>query len=214
MLKIVRIPVNPFEENTYLAIDKDTNCAAVIDPGMFYDSEHKHFENYISENNITLTQILNTHMHLDHCFGANYVRDKYDIPVKASFADKRLAESLREMSQRFGMQDKVDEKVAIDVDLKDGDIVKIGNSELRVISMPGHTQGGVALYNADGGVVFTGDSLFKRSIGRTDLPGGNHQQLLLSVKRLLDMLPDDTKVLPGHGDMTTIGAEKRTNPFI
>lgn len=212
-MKIVRLVTNYFEENTYIVIDESTKQAAVIDPGMLGSVQQKTFDDYIAGKELTITQILLTHAHLDHCFGTNYVRNRYNVPVKAATEDAPLAMSLPEQSARFGI--KMDmEPVIFDVNLSDGDIVEIGNGRLQVIATPGHSPGGVAFYDADDKSVFTGDSLFDGSIGRTDLEGGDHATLIESIKSKLLALPDDTVVLPGHGNHTTIGREKQSNPYL
>ena len=213
MLKIKQFVCNPFDENTYLVIDETTHDAAVIDPGMFNDRERKAFDDFVEANNIHITQIINTHAHLDHCFGDNYVRDKYDVKVAASIGDAPLAASLGLQARRFGIVGGMD-PVVIDTPLADGDIIRIGDSTMQVLAVPGHSKGGLALYSAEGRFVLSGDSLFQGSIGRTDLEGGSMPQLVSAVRQKLLSLPDDTVVLPGHGPHTTVGAEKRSNPFL
>lgn len=213
MLKVKQFVFNMFGENTYVVSDSDTGEAAVIDPGMFTDSECKEFDDYISRSNLTVVEIVNTHLHLDHCFGDNYVRDKYGVKVAANVEDAPLGANLASQISRFGVRGDFPE-VSIDVDLKDGDIVKIGSGELHVITTPGHSPGGICLYCPQGGFLLSGDTLFRSGIGRTDLEGGNGRQLLSSIREKLFKLPDDTKVLPGHDRFTTIGEEKRSNPYV
>lgn len=213
MLKVKQFVFNMFGENTYVVSDSDTGEAAVIDPGMFTDSECKEFDDYISRSNLTVVEIVNTHLHLDHCFGDNYVRDKYGVKVAANVEDAPLGANLASQISRFGVRGDFP-GVSIDVDLKDGDIVKIGSGELHVITTPGHSPGGICLYCPQGGFLLSGDTLFRSGIGRTDLEGGNGRQLLSSIREKLFKLPDDTKVLPGHDRFTTIGDEKRSNPYV
>lgn len=213
MLKIKQFVFNMFGVNTYLITDKETGDTAVIDPGMIDAAEKREFDDYVSANNLKITQIINTHLHLDHCFGDNYVRDKYGVKVAANINDQSLGDDIPAQMARFGGRIKAD-PVKIDVALKDGDIIKIGSSELRVITTPGHSPGGISLYSAEGGFLISGDTLFRFGVGRTDLPGGDHNTLIKSIREKLMTLPDDTKVLPGHDRFSTIDDERRHNPYI
>lgn len=213
MLKVKQFVFNMFGENTYVVSDSDTGEAAVIDPGMFTDSERKEFDDYISRSNLKIIEIINTHLHLDHCFGDNYVRDKYGVKVAANVDDASLGANLASQLRRFGGRGDLP-GVSIDVELKNGDIVKIGSGELHVITTPGHSPGGICLYCPQGGFLISGDTLFRGGVGRTDLEGGNGRQLSSSIREKLFKLPDDTKVLPGHDRFTTIGDEKRSNPYV
>ena len=213
MLTITRFQFNMFGENTYLLVDSATSEAAVVDPGMFYPEEYKAFDDYISGHHVQLKQIINTHLHLDHCFGADYVKTKYGAPVSAHEADAPLGANIPDQSRRFGIREE-QQAVGIDVKLHDGDTVAIGSGSLRVLHVPGHSPGGIALYCAAQHFVLVGDSLFQGSVGRTDLPGGDHSTLVASIRARLLTLPPDTTVLPGHGDPTTIEAELRSNPFL
>lgn len=213
MLKIKQFVFNMFGVNTYLITDKETGDTAVIDPGMIDAAEKREFDDYVSANNLKITQIINTHLHLDHCFGDNYVRDKYGVKVAANINDQPLGDDIPAQMARFGGRIKAD-PVKIDVALKDGDIIKIGDSELRVITTPGHSPGGISLYSAEGGFLISGDTLFRFGVGRTDLPGGDHNTLIKSIREKLMTLPDDTKVLPGHDRFSTIADERRHNPYI
>ena len=214
MLNIKQFVFNPCDENTYIASDSTSGDAIIIDPGMSTPEECDRLSAYVADNGLHIRQIVLTHMHLDHCFGANSMHRLYGAPIAASAADAILGVSIVGQATRFGIYLPESEAVRASIDLTDGAEVRFGNESLRVIAVPGHTLGGIALYSATAGVVFTGDSLFRRSIGRTDLPGGNHAQLLDSVREKLLTLPDDTLVLPGHGPSTTIGEERLGNPFI
>lgn len=213
MLKVKQFIFNPFGESTFVVSDDVSGQAIVVDPGMTHPDEERQLDEYISDNNLHLTGVVNTHMHLDHCFGDNYVRDKYGVSVSAHPADAFLGETLAEQAARFGMRDRRD-GVAIDVPLKDGDKIRLGDETLEVIHVPGHSPGGIALYSPTSRFVLAGDSLFAGSIGRTDLPGGDFDTLVGSVRSRLLTLPDDTLVLPGHGEPTTIGREKAGNMFL
>ena len=214
-MKVKQFVFNPFGVSTFIIYDSESKTAIAIDPGMLNSAEQKEFDSYIAENNLKLTQIVNTHLHLDHCFGNNYVRDKYGIKVAAHPDDAFLGNSLVEQASRFGIRlTGNDTNAGIDIELKDGDNIKVGAHTLKVLHVPGHSPGSIALYSAEGGFVIGGDVLFKGSIGRTDLQGGNLDTLLDSIHSRLMTLPDSTNVLPGHDRFTTIGAERATNPYI
>lgn len=212
MLKVKAFIFNPFGETTYVVYNPATLDAIVVDPGMGDASENAEFDSFIEEKKLKITGIVNTHMHLDHCFGANYVKDKYGVPVNAHVADAFLGSNIDDQARKFGIRLK-GRDVMIDAPLADGDSIAIGDDRLAVIHTPGHSPGGICLYSADGKFLLAGDTLFQGSIGRTDLPGGNHAQLLNSIRTRLFTLPDDTIVLPGHGPATTIGDEKLHNPY-
>lgn len=213
MLKVKQFVFNPFGESTYLVFNPSTRDAIVIDPGMGEKSEINEFDKFVADNSLKLQGIVNTHLHLDHCFGANYVKDRYGVPVSAHIADEFLGNDIDEQARRFGII-LHHKGVMIDAPLADGDTITIGDESLEVIHTPGHSPGGICLYSADNHFLISGDTLFNGSVGRTDLPGSNHSSLLDSIHRRLFSLPDDTLVLPGHGPATTIGAEKASNPFL
>ncbi len=203
---------NPFQENTYVLFD-ETNTCVIIDAGNLFPEETKVLDNFIAENNFKLEYLLNTHNHLDHIFGAKHFVDKYNVKMASHADDLFWINNFMEHSKNYGMP--VSEPAPKpDILLNDGDIFKFGNTELKVIHLPGHSPGGVAFYNEKQGILFSGDSLFNRSIGRTDLPMGDHESLISSIKEKLFILPDDTQVFPGHGAQTTIGNEKMSNPFL
>ena len=214
MLKIKQFVFGPFGVNTYIVHDTGTKDALVVDPGMTSPSDFSTFDNYIKEQGLHVQQIVNTHLHLDHCFGDNYVRDKYGVKVAANVDDAPLGQNLEGQAKMFGMVAPDARPVAIDVELKEGDNIKIGNSTLEIIKVPGHSPGSIVLYSPDGKFAIVGDVLFRGSIGRTDLPGGSHPDLISNIKAKLLKLPDDTLVLPGHDMSTTIGREKASNYYL
>lgn len=213
MLKVKQFVFNMFGVNTFVVSDPDTREAAVIDPGMFTSDEQKEFDEYIESNSLKIVQLINTHMHLDHCFGDNYVRDKYGVKVSANVGDAFLGADIGKQIRRFGGRGDMP-GVTIDVKLREGDIIKIGSGELQVIETPGHSKGGICLYCPQGKFLISGDTLFRGGIGRTDLEGGDQRELTESIRKNLFTLPDDTTVLPGHDRFTTIGDEKRSNPYV
>lgn len=212
-MKIAVFQFYLFGINTYVVYDPDTSRCAVIDPGMLGPAEEKAISDFISRNNLKLTNIINTHLHIDHVIGNSYMKKIYDVPVLAAKEDEPLGQRVKQQAMMFGVDEKVDD-VEIDQYLRDGDVIKIGNGKLKVIAVPGHSPGSIALYDEEDGFVIVGDALFKGSIGRTDLPGGNHTQLLSSIRNRLLTLPQTTKVFSGHGPSTTIGEENLYNPFL
>lgn len=214
MLNVVRFVFNNFGENTYLLIDSNSKDGAVVDPGMSNLKECQLFDEYILKNNIRLTQIILTHGHIDHCLGAISVKNKYGAFIKACSKDLFLALQFTEQANRFGIIYDQEELKEFDVNLQEGDIVLIGSNPLKVIQVAGHSPGGIILYSGKDGFALVGDSIFKGSIGRTDLEGGDYETLITNLKAKVLSLPDSTILLPGHGEPTTIMDEKKSNPFL
>lgn len=157
--------------------------------------------------------VINTHLHIDHAVGNEFLKDKYNVPVLAHELDRPLGERMLLQAQMFGLPERF-KNVEISEYLHDGEIIKIGNGELKVICVPGHSQGSVALYDEKDNFVIVGDALFSGSIGRTDLPGGDYDQLISSIRSRLLTLPPQTIVYPGHGPHTTIAQERQHNPYL
>lgn len=213
IMKIAIFQFSLFGINTYVVYDPDSRECAVIDPGMINEQEEKAISDFIAKHDLKLTNIINTHLHIDHVAGNRYLQLKYNAPVKAHLLDEPLGNRVSQQAMMFGMTENIP-NVEITEYLKAGDVIKIGNGELKVIPVPGHSQGSVALYDEKDKFVIVGDALFQGSIGRTDLPGGDYDQLIYSIRNNLLTLPDDTTVFPGHGPSTTIAAEKRHNPYL
>lgn len=215
MLKVKQFSFNPFGESTFVVYDSVGGDALVVDPGMVDEVEFAAFDKFIADNNLQVRQIVNTHLHLDHCFGNNYVRSRYSARVAAHPADAPLGASLVQQAAMFGIRMPKDAAgVQIDVPLADGDTIAVGPYTLQVLHTPGHSPGGIVLYSAEGKFAIVGDSIFRGSIGRTDLQGGDHATLIHSVLNKILTLPDDTRLLPGHGPMTTVATERTSNPFL
>ncbi len=195
----------PLEVNTYVLIDDKTKKAALIDVG----GNIKNIMKDLEKDGITAEFILNTHGHFDHVFGEKDAQDLFNLPVYIHKDDKILLENLKEQLQMWGMPEV--EAPKINGTFDDGDEVKLGELKIKVLHTPGHTPGGVGFYCEN--TLFSGDSLFYHSVGRTDLPLGNYDDLISSVKEKFLSLPDDTRVLPGHDCETTIGDEKKYNEF-
>lgn len=211
-MKIVIFQFSLFGINTYLIYDPESLECAIVDPGMSNPSEEKAITDYIEKNNLKLTHIINTHLHIDHAAGIPFLRKKYGAPLLAHIGDSGLGKRVDMQARMFGLDMDLD-SIEISQYIEDGDKIKIGNGELEVIAVPGHSKGSIALYDKEDKFLISGDALFQGSIGRTDLPGGNYRELIDNITTRLFSLPDDTVVYPGHGPSTTIGIEKRSNPF-
>lgn len=203
---------SPFQENTFVLFDETKECV-VIDPGNFFPNENDQLDEFIEKNGLKLVHIINTHNHLDHMFGARYIADKYKVKIAAHPDDQFWAEHFLEAAKGYGLPITLPAPIP-EVAINDGDIFKFGNTLLEVIHVPGHSPGGVAFYNKEAGCLFCGDILFQNSIGRTDFPGGDHEQLISGITTKLWKLPDNTRVFSGHGPETSIGYEKATNPYL
>ncbi|MDE5839792.1 MAG: MBL fold metallo-hydrolase [Muribaculaceae bacterium] len=202
-----------FGINTYVVFDPEVKEAAIIDPGMSRKEEFDAMANFIERERLDVTHLINTHLHIDHAISDNWVKEKYGVPVEAHSGDAPLGLLLARQAQGFGISG-IDEAVEIDRELKEGDVVKIGGGELKVIHVPGHSPGSICLYDKEDGFVIVGDTLFAGSIGRTDLMGGNHRQLVDGIKNKLLTLPKETIVYSGHGEPTSIGREFTANPYL
>lgn len=202
-----------FGLNTYVVWDQTSREAMIIDPGMINNAEEQILSDYISSNHLKVTNLINTHLHLDHTFGNDYVKLAYGVNLQAHSADAPLGEQRAEQGRRFGLRVNLP-PVHIDWQLTEGDHIKLGSSSFDILHVPGHSPGSIVLYDKTDHCLFAGDVLFRHSIGRTDLPGGNHAQLLSGIRNKLFTLPPDTIVYPGHGPATTIGDELNGNPFV
>lgn len=200
-----------FPVNCYLLYD-ETKEAVVIDAGCFFPEEKEHLKDCIESNGLILRHVLNTHLHLDHVFGNPFLFKEYGLRPEASREDEFWLAQASSMARSFGFM--YDEKQpALGRYLQEGDVITFGNSELKVIHVPGHSPGSLVYYNEKDARLFSGDVLFEGSIGRADLQGGNFEELCEGIRNKLFVLPDDTRVCPGHGRYTSIEYEKRNNPF-
>ncbi len=211
MIKIEKFVVNPLGENSYVVSD-ETGACIFIDPGFYYPEERDEIRNYIVDNSLKPVKIVNTHCHFDHIMGVEFLRKEYNIALYAHAADEFWIDRAAQQAQMFGVE--IEHVQPIDRYLVEGENVKFGNTELEVIQIPGHSPGHVVFYHKESDALIVGDVLFYGSIGRTDLPGGNHKELISNIKSKLFKLPDSTKVYCGHGPETILGIEKTTNPFL
>ncbi len=211
-MKVEKFVFNSFDENTYLVSDETKECI-IIDPGCYSQDERDFFVAHIKGNGLVPKAIVNTHCHTDHILGVNYLKDVFDIPFAANNADQYLLDIARRQALTHGWV-LDDRPIVIDIDCPDGKKFDFGNSTLKCASTPGHTPGGQVIYSESGKFMLTGDTLFKGTIGRTDLPGGDYDTLISSIRNTVMRFDSLYDVYPGHGDGTSIGVEAGGNPFI
>ncbi len=208
-MKIIVIPVTPFEQNCSLVICEETNTAAIVDPG----GDPARILKIVAEQNVKVDKVILTHGHLDHVGGTEATAKALDVPVVGpEKEDLFWLEQLEAQSQRFGFP--TTSSFTPNKWLAENDIVEVGNIKLKVLHIPGHTPGHIALLDEQSKQVIVGDILFNGGIGRFDFPRGNQTQLITGIKKKLLTLPAETIVYPGHGPTTTIGKEKASNPFL
>ncbi len=211
MLKIKIFHFNPFRESTLLAWDQ-SNEAVVVDPGCYDEEEVQELLSFVEQNNLQVKAIWLTHGHFDHIFGVQALKEKLNIPVYMHSLDKQILSLGEEMSSKFGLK-KIDANFST-IDIYEDDVIGFGQSNFKVIETPGHTPGGVCYYCKEEKVLFSGDTLFAGSIGRTDFPKGDYDKLILSIMEKLMFLDGDVEVFPGHGPITDIAHERTHNPFL
>ena len=211
MLQIKRFVFNPFEVNTYILYD-DTNECLVVDAGCYGQDERKDVVDFISSNRLTPKLIVNTHGHVDHVLGNGFLKEEYAVDILGHAADNQLIENANKHGMIFGL--RVETPPPLNRELVHNDTIRFGRSELSVIHTPGHSPGGICLHSVDGNFIITGDSLFRSSIGRTDLPGGDFDTLMDSITTRLLSLNENLTIYPGHGPASTIGWERGNNPFL
>jgi len=211
MLKIKSFTFNPYQENTYLIFD-DSKEAVIIDPGNYEAYENESISKFIDENKLQLKKIILTHCHLDHCLGNKYLNEKYGAELLIPFDERDLYKNVENIATLFGFPNysHLDENKY----LKEKDKIEFGDIKLDVLFLPGHSPGHLAFNYKKENICFSGDVLFYNSIGRTDLPGGDHDTLINSIKNKLFLLNPNTIIYPGHGQKTTLKNEMKDNPFL
>jgi glyoxylase-like metal-dependent hydrolase (beta-lactamase superfamily II) len=210
MLTVKSFIFNPVQENTYVLYNGKNECC-IIDPGCYFQKERDELKTYIGETGLTPVLLLNTHCHLDHVFGNKFVYDTWHLPLHLHALEKPLLERAPESGVAWGMPF---ENYAGELEfLEPGKPVMVGEEKLETLFTPGHSPGSVSFYHEAGKFLIGGDVLFFGSIGRTDLPGGDLETLLGSIREQFFPLPNDTKVYSGHGQETTVGYERKNNPF-
>ncbi|GAA4837734.1 MBL fold metallo-hydrolase [Algivirga pacifica] len=211
MIYIESFEFGAFAENTYVLYD-DTNKGIIIDPGCMEPYEEQQLKAFIDMKGIQIEKIVNTHCHIDHIFGNYFAKTTFEVPLYSPDGERELLERGAMQAQMWGMQGF--QEVEADHYLPQEGTLTFGDSSLKILFVPGHSPGHLAFYSEAQSFLIGGDVLFHGSIGRTDLPGGDHQTLLNSIQTQFYVLPDNTRVYCGHGPTTTIGKEKVSNPFV
>ncbi|MFC4873398.1 MBL fold metallo-hydrolase [Negadavirga shengliensis] len=211
MLNIKSFTFNPFMENTYVLYDESKE-AVIIDPGCYEKREKAMLFDFIKMEGLTPVKLLNTHCHIDHVLGNAFVKNTYDIPLWFHEDESQILKAVPAYAPNYGFPQYQESKA--DHYIREGEWINFGQSRLLSILVPGHSPGHLVFYHEPTLECIGGDTLFQGSIGRTDLPGGDHDTLLDAIKTKLFFLPDEVTVYPGHGPATQIGEEKTNNPFV
>lgn len=211
MIVVRRFIVNPLQENSYLLSDETGECI-IVDAGFYYPEEFTALSDHLLAQGLRPVALVNTHCHFDHVMGVERLRREQEIPFLCHEEDAFWLSRVSHQAATFGL--RMGEVLPADRYLKEGEPFCFGHSVLEVIHVPGHSPGHITLYSREEGFLLAGDVIFRRSIGRSDLPGGDYDQLITAIRGKLMTLPEETTVWPGHGPETTIGAEKAENPFL
>lgn len=211
-MKIHKFTFNPFLENTYIIWDEETKEAAVVDPGMSDSSEENEFTAFVERNKLKIIYLINTHCHIDHIFGCGFIKLKYNPVFYLPQEDLTLYQNAESQASMFGVE--ISKLPAAEKFLSEDLEIILGKEPITILFTPGHSPGEFCLYLKESNFCISGDVLFYESIGRTDLPGGNSDILMDSIKNKLFTLPDDVTIYPGHGEESTIGHERTHNPFL
>lgn len=211
MLNVHSFVFNTFQENTYVVSDENGSCA-IFDPGMSNREEESSFNSFVEKNSLKPIALYNTHCHIDHVLGNRFIYENYGLIPQFHEGEVPVLVAVENMAPMYGF--RYETSPIPESFLEESQTVSIGNHSLQLLFVPGHSPAHLCFYSSEDGFLIGGDVLFRNSIGRTDLPGGNHQQLLDNIQEKIYTLPDDTIIYPGHGPTTTIGFEKATNPFI
>lgn len=212
-LKIQRFVCNMLQENCYVVSDDTSECV-IIDCGALYPAERVAISNYIKDNKLTPKHLVCTHAHIDHNFGNDFIYTEYGLQPELCAADKKLYKSLRWQAKAFVNMNYEEDIPPIGRLFAAGEMVDFGTHTFNIIGTPGHSQGSVVFFCEAEKVAFTGDTLFRRSIGRTDLDDGRFEDIICSLHSLLVRLPLDTVILPGHGTETNMADEQKYNPYL
>ncbi|MBX2897568.1 MAG: MBL fold metallo-hydrolase [Cyclobacteriaceae bacterium] len=210
MIKIETFTFNPFQENTFVVYD-ETGEAVVIDPGCYEAHEKKELAQFIESSKLTVKLLLNTHCHIDHVLGNHFIKSKYQVPFLIHEKELPVLQAVKSYASNYGFP--LYSETLPDLFLKEHQPVLFGNTTMLTMLLPGHAPGHIGFYHSQSNSLLSGDVLFESSIGRTDLPGGDYNTLIKSIQEKVFALPDETIVYAGHGNTTTVGEEKLTNPF-
>ena len=210
MMEIKQFTFNPFAENTYLV--SSGKKAMIIDPGMYDRQENEILVKFVLESELEMIHLINTHCHIDHVFGNEFIARKYGLELEIHKDEIPVLNIVPQVAQAYGLKytPSPDPKIF----LEPGKTIKLGDSNWEIRYVPGHAPGHIILIEHSEKVIIAGDTIFERSIGRTDLPGGNHDTLINKIKSEILTLPDDFIIYPGHGNSTDVGSEKTSNPFL
>jgi len=211
MISVKQFVFNPFQENTYVLYQPHAE-AIVVDAGCSNESELQEVIDFVHNQKLTIKCLVNTHCHIDHILGVDKLKTQFGVKAYAHIDDFPLLQMAPAHAMLFGLY--LDKIPTIDETINHNDLIELNGSQLMVIHTPGHSKGGICLYAENEKFLITGDTLFNLSIGRTDLAGGSYETLIKSINEQLMVLPDDVIVYPGHGNSTTIGVEKASNPFL
>lgn len=211
MITIQKFTFNPFQENTYLLFD-ETGQSIVIDPGCYEQHEEEEISGFIQHHKLTPVRLVYTHCHVDHMLGNNYICKTYGLKPEIHKAGLPFLINAPHQGKVYGFE--LEKSIEPEKYIEDEEIIRLGDSKLRVVYTPGHADGSICLISEDQKFVIAGDVLFQESIGRTDLPTGDYDLLIDSIHQRLFTLDDDFTVYSGHGSETTIGYEKKYNPFV
>lgn len=210
MLQVETFVFNPIQVNTYVLYDETNECA-IVDCACHSQNEEQQLVEFVKSKGLRPIRLLNTHLHFDHAWGNAFAKQYFGLQIEADASDAFFIQSAVDHAQAFGFS--IAQPPQIDHNIADMTGIAFGNSELQILHTPGHSPGGLCFYSKQAGFVVSGDVLFQAGIGRTDLPKGDYDTLIQSIKTKLFQLPDETVVYPGHGPKTSIGVEKQTNPF-
>ena len=210
MLNIQSYVFGAFQENTYILSD-ETGNGIIVDPGCYEPHEQQLLTRYTEKNDIRITLIINTHCHIDHVLGNDFTKRHYSVPLAIPEGEKEVFLAVKSYAQVYGFPKY--QEAEVDQFIDESDTIEFGNTSLEVLLVPGHSPGHLAFYHAESRICLGGDVLFQGSIGRTDLPGGDHKTLIESIHTKMFSLPDEVIVYSGHGPATSIGREKKSNPF-
>ena len=211
-MKLKSFTFNQFYENTFIVSDSTNDCI-IIDPGCYSNDEKNILKKYIEDNNLNPVKLINTHCHIDHILGNKFVAKTWGLNLETHQNDIELLEKSSEIARLYGFID-YEKSPSTTQFLNEGDVLEFGNSKLKILFTPGHAPGHISLYSKEEKFIISGDVLFNNSIGRTDLPGGDFNVLIESIKTKILCLDDDTVVYCGHGPATTVGYERANNPFL
>lgn len=211
MLQVHSFTFNPFAEHTYVLYDETRTCA-IIDPGCATQQEQQQLSDFIKAEELQVTHLINTHGHIDHVVGNQYIKHTYQVKLAIHPEEVPVLQFATTYAQSCGFPDY--QAAQPDIFLTPTDVVQVGNMTLTIRHVPGHSPGHIVLYHAAAGICFVGDVLFRHNIGRTDLPGGDRDLLIKSIREQVLVLDDTTTLYPGHGQLTTVGHEKQANPYL